>query len=77
MALGFLAVPGPYLAVGGGWDVGEETVSVLMHPDDERAICSLDSEFGRQVAFRMLSFYGAPAPSLGALPPCPTRPSKP
>ncbi len=70
-----LAVPGPYMAVSGGWTVPGDVVGVLMHPEDEERLCALDSEFARQVGFRMLAFYGGPEPPLAALPPCPTPPA--
>lgn len=72
-----LAVPGPYMAVSGGWTVPGDVVGVLMHPEDEQRVCSLDSEFARQVGFRMLSYYGGPEPVQGALPSCPQGPDKP
>ncbi len=77
IVLAFLAVPGPYMAVSGGWNVPGDVAGVLMHPEEPERICVLNTEFGRQVAFRMQAFYGAPEPSLGALPPCPAGPVEP
>jgi hypothetical protein len=75
-----LAVPGPYMAASGGWSLPSGVVTALVHPEDERVACSLESKFARQVVFRLLHFYepvpAPPPPTVALLPDCPEPPSE-
>lgn len=79
LAVTALAVPGPYMAASGGWSLPSGVVTALVHAEDERAACELDSKFARQVVFRLLYFYepvpAPPPPTVGLLPDCPRAPS--